>query len=203
MIKLDLVCRVCGAPNELALQPRNRTRPKDAEYKLYCCNCRAVRPFVDAAVYEPAPPEIPKKPPAERKRKPRVIGLCSYVKHPKDLTWNDIKKERCLEKKCNYFTWLDLSVRDAWRKENGSEKRPLICRQGTPEERKRRRFEKNLRDLISSGAPWQWIDEKSERLLIGDRLEYYAGTTWWIDRKTGETGYAMLKKLLKNYNADL
>jgi hypothetical protein len=124
------------------------------------------------------------------------IGYCTNKYHKKELTWAMIQEEGCLERKCDYFLWISLKSRDEWRRKNGDDKRDIRLRIGTLKERKERRRKINMEYLESNRIEWLWIDKKCDHILIAGYLDYFPGSTSWVDRTTGEHGYAMLYKLI-------
>ena len=104
-----------------------------------------------------------------------------------------------MEKKCGYFSWINLNARDKWRQEHGSDKRDSRLRTGIKEERRSHRRNENLKILTTTDIPWIWVDEKSGHVCIGEYIDYYLGSTSYVVRATREQGYRMLKSLLTDY----
>lgn len=64
-------------------------------------------------------------------------------------------------------------------------------------ELKRQRAVENASYLEEHGTEWEWVDKGCDHILIDGHLDYYLGKTYYFDRDTKKSGYAMLRKLLK------
>jgi hypothetical protein len=172
---------------------------------LWCASCKCQQVFISGILAKKrdfAVASETKASPSPRKvkfvhRRKGIIGQCTYPNHPKELKWADIEKEQCLVRRCDHFSWISLSARDVWHKEHVDDKRPAIRRCGTPQQRKIRRRELNLRYLTSHDVTWEWISEECDHVLILGHIDYFLGKTRWHDRNTKECGYMMIRGLLK------
>lgn len=63
-------------------------------------------------------------------------------------------------------------------------------------ERKRQRSAENMALLEDSGIEWKWVDKGCDHVLIDGHIDYYLGKTYYFDRRTKKSGYAMLRKLI-------
>ena len=206
MTQLELVCTVCGTNLTITQKPSKQKSKKEKHF-LWCFKCGTERDFINSEIAKENefrindmtkntnPAGEVKKKPVSIKR-PRIIGQCTYPYHPKEMTWSMIHTEKCLEKRCNYFSWISLFAMDKWRREHGFEKRPAICRIGTVKERKERRRKTNTDYLMSHDIDWEWVDKKADHILIEGVIDYYLGSTRWSNRKTGDFGYQMVRSLL-------
>lgn len=63
-------------------------------------------------------------------------------------------------------------------------------------ERRRERAAENLFLLGKCGTEWEFVDKGCDHILIEGHLDYYLGKTYYFDRRTKKSGYAMLRKLI-------
>lgn len=63
-------------------------------------------------------------------------------------------------------------------------------------ERRRERAAEILFLLGKWGTEWEFVDKGCDHILIEGHLDYYLGKTYYFDRRTKKSGYAMLRKLI-------
>ena len=134
----------------------------------------------------------------EKRRRSKIIGQCTFTHYNRELTWGEINREDCLNKKCDYFSWISLSDRDKWVAEHGEYKRDPRNRCMTKKERSEKRRKENLKYLEVHNISWEWVDEMCDHILINEHIDYYLGSTAYCDRSIDDRGYAMLQKLFKD-----
>ena len=205
IIQRDLKCSVCGTARTTTYK-RGIRESEGKTVLLWCTECKADRYFVELNYKEPGQ-NTKKNPDATRDKKrkrPVIIGVCSFPAHKMELTKSVVEEKGCIEKRCNHFSWAPswtaLCARDS-AIEHGWKRKPAITREGTPAERTSRRRLENLRFLEATDIGWKWVDEKTDHIVIGENLDYYLGSTRWHDRTINEGGYAMLSKLLRQGGA--
>ena len=125
-----------------------------------------------------------------------AIGMCGYPAHRGDLSWDLIlNQKQCLKKRCDYFTWLDLKARDAWRKENGTEKRDAKKWFTSEKTRKEDRYKETLLHLSAKRYQWEWIDKDNGLMLVHGYLFFSYMDNSYVNCVTGARGVKPLEQI--------